>query len=55
MTLAIVIGVALLGLLVIAGLYTSRAMQKADEKKPKPDGSGADGPDGDSGGGDGDS
>ena len=53
MTLAILIGVALLGALIIAGLYASRAMHKANEKEPKPDGSGADGPGGDGAGADG--
>jgi hypothetical protein len=54
MTLAIIIGVGLLGMFIVAGIYASRGMRKANEGKKGPDGSGADGPDGADGGGDGD-
>jgi hypothetical protein len=53
MTMAIVFGVVILGLIIIAGIYVSRAMREGDANKPQPDGSGAEGPDGDSGGGEG--
>jgi hypothetical protein len=53
---AIIIGVAILGLLLVAAIFVSRAMRKSETKDPTVDGSGADagdGPDG-AGGGDGD-
>ena len=53
MTLPILIGVAILGAFVIAGLYASRAARESADKKPKPDGSGADGPNDAGSGGDG--
>jgi len=57
MTLAIVIGVGILGLIIVAGIYASRGMRQANAQKPKPDGSGTDGAGGDGcaadGGGDG--
>ena len=55
---AIIIGVAILGLLLAAGVVASRAMRKGETKDPTIDGSGADGSAGDGadgpGGGDGD-
>ena len=53
---AIIIGVAILGLILAAAIYVSRAMRKSETKDPTVDGSGAeagDGADG-PGGGDGD-
>lgn len=54
MSTAIIIGVILLIGLLAAGIYTAQAMRRGEEKRPRPDGSGA-GPDGDGadGGGDG--
>ncbi len=56
MAVAIIIGVAILGLVLAFAIYASRAMRKAETKQPPPDGSGAEAPagDGGDGGGDGD-
>lgn len=50
MTLAIIIGIAILGFIVVAGLSASRSMNQ-DGGKKGPDGSGTDGAGGDGGGG----
>ncbi len=53
MALAILIGVALLALLIVAGLSASRSMKRTNDPK-RPDGGGMDGVDaggGDAGGG----
>jgi hypothetical protein len=56
MAKAIIIGVAILGLVLAFAIYASRAMRKTGTNQPPPDGSGAEAPGGDGGdgGGDGD-